>query len=200
MPGTMPRVVLAPRINPSVQYVVTEEVVALDRDEPYDLLLVGSDRAEVSKMYWKKAGARPPEAGGFDDIFVARDGFVYEIREPFSNRQPSLLIPANALPEGHMLVVRTQVLLEFLGRLTGDRSAERSTTAEKALGSRERNALLNIIGALHRLILSPRAERISDAALIQELLSNFEDVHGISERNLQKKFFEAKKSLENSLK
>jgi hypothetical protein len=60
---------------------------------------------------------------------------------------------------------------------------------------RERRALLNIIGALVELIKSPRPGRDNDAAVIAELLENWQEKYGISERNLKAKFAEARRSL-----
>lgn len=66
---------------------------------------------------------------------------------------------------------------------------------DKTLSARERDTLLNIIGALVELIQTPRPGRDSDAAVINEMLSNYSDKPGIKERTLQEKFAAAKRSL-----
>lgn len=67
--------------------------------------------------------------------------------------------------------------------------------ADKPLAPRERDTLLNIIGALVELIQTAKPGRDSDAAVIKELLDNYSDKPGIKERTLQGKFAEAKRSL-----
>ena len=62
---------------------------------------------------------------------------------------------------------------------------------------RERRALLNIIGAMLELIKSPRPGRDSNDAVIAELLDNWPEKYGISNRNLRAKFAEATRSLNN---
>lgn len=70
--------------------------------------------------------------------------------------------------------------------------------AEKPLGSRERDTLLNIIGALVELIQTSKLGRDSETAVIKELLENYSDKPGIKERTLQEKFAAAKRSLRSN--
>ena len=67
--------------------------------------------------------------------------------------------------------------------------------ADKPLAPRERDTLLNIIGALVELIQTAKSGRDSDTAVIKELLDNYSDKAGIKERTLQEKFAAAKRSL-----
>jgi len=64
------------------------------------------------------------------------------------------------------------------------------------ISRRERNAYLNIIGALNELVQSPRDKREGDAAVIRELVDNYSDKYGISKSNLEKQFAAAKRSLQ----
>ncbi len=66
---------------------------------------------------------------------------------------------------------------------------------DKPLATRERDTLLNIIGALVELIQTPKPGRNSDAAVITEMVANYSDKPGIKERTLQEKFARAKRSL-----
>ena len=75
--------------------------------------------------------------------------------------------------------------------------AKAANAHEKPLAKRERDTLLKIIGALVELIQSPKEGRSSDAAVIGEILENYGDKAGISERTLQKKFALAKRALQN---
>jgi len=65
----------------------------------------------------------------------------------------------------------------------------------RPLLTRERDTLLNIIGALVELIQTHKPGRNSDAAVIHELIDNYSDKPGIKQRTLQEKFAAAKRSL-----
>jgi len=73
----------------------------------------------------------------------------------------------------------------------------KATTQDKPLIERERENLLNIIGALLELIKSPKENRNSNADVIKELLANYSDKPGIRERTLQEKFAAATRSLQS---
>ena len=83
-------------------------------------------------------------------------------------------------------------------------NGERTDGFKDTLRSRERTALLNIIGALVSLILdkTPSGQKISvydsQAAIISGLLGYFPNVYGISARTLEEKFAQAKRSLKQS--
>lgn len=93
-------------------------------------------------------------------------------------------------------------LFDFISKLpmkiSSDELTQLDTTEPKAIGSRERDTLLNIIGVLLELIKSPKPGRSSDAAVIKEMLDNYSEKAGIKERTLQEKFAAAKKSLTSS--
>lgn len=76
---------------------------------------------------------------------------------------------------------------------SGQTKDDRNSKGE--LKSRERNAFLNIIAGLLALVQNPRPGRNSDMAVINELVENYGDKDGISERNLAKKFAQAKHCL-----
>lgn len=69
---------------------------------------------------------------------------------------------------------------------------------EKPLHPKREKTYLNTIGALVELIQSPRPGRGSDAAVIRELLENYGERPGISERTLQSIFPAAKKSVQSN--
>ena len=74
----------------------------------------------------------------------------------------------------------------------GDRSA---VNPERPLAGRERDTLLTIIGVLLELIQSHKPGRNSESAVIKEMLQNYDEKPGISKRNLEQKFAEAKRVL-----
>ena len=69
--------------------------------------------------------------------------------------------------------------------------------SEKPVEARERTTYLNIIGALLSLVLNPREGRTGQAAVIEELLSNYSDKAGIKKSTLEQKFAEANRSLQS---
>ena len=73
----------------------------------------------------------------------------------------------------------------------------KAITLDKPLIERERENLMNIIGALLELIKSPKENRNSNADVIKELLANYSDKPGIKERTLQEKFAAATRSLQS---
>lgn len=68
----------------------------------------------------------------------------------------------------------------------------------ESLGTRERDTLLTIIGVLVELIQSPKLGRTSEAAVIKEMVANYSDRAGVSERTLQEKFASAKRTLQSN--
>jgi hypothetical protein len=67
--------------------------------------------------------------------------------------------------------------------------------AEKGVSSRERTTYLNIIGALLELVLTPRAGRESQAAVVSEVVQNYGEKQGIAKSTLEQKFAKAKRTL-----
>ena len=70
--------------------------------------------------------------------------------------------------------------------------------SEKPLGTRERDTLLTIIGALMELLQDyrpTRADTSSQAKIIVALLDNYGEKSGIKQRTLEDKFAEANKTL-----
>lgn len=79
--------------------------------------------------------------------------------------------------------------------------ASQVANAEAALGPRQETTYLNIIGGLIELMLgeSPRGNKLSayqnTAAIIEALLIRYEKAPGMSKRNLETKFANAKNSI-----
>jgi hypothetical protein len=69
-------------------------------------------------------------------------------------------------------------------------------TVQQGLSTREAATHLRIIGALLELIKTPKTNRDSNSAVIAEIVQNYGDKPGISARTLEKKFAEAKRTLE----
>ncbi len=71
---------------------------------------------------------------------------------------------------------------------------ENQLKAEK-LSPRSKNSLHRIIGAMLELLMTPKYGKANDAAVIQAIIEAHGEKDGISERNLQAVFPEAKRIL-----
>lgn len=122
-------------------------------------------------------------------------------------RDPSsMYYPAEGLPEDSVLVVRTSAIHEFEQSLD-----EQEAVHSKPLATRERDAYLNIIGALLEVLrdgipdgqkqgsrIGPANHWTNEAKLIAALAHRFEGFDGLSKSNLERKFPVAKRNLEQS--
>ena len=153
-------------IPPSTKRVLTPEqraqreengrVFTLDQAEIYDLPMIGGERLEVEHAFQQMTGGPEVTLINIDGPFVdTEDGTRLQIQERFDKERlkepyysPSNFYPADGLPDGHVLVVRTSVLLDFYQRVLGDSVDARLDPLDKPLEERERATLLTIIGAL----------------------------------------------------
>ena len=108
--------------------------------------------------------------------------------------------PAGGLPNDAVLVVRTEALREFERQLA---TGQNGPSVEE-VGGKERTTFLNIIGGLIGLMLAPsplgktRSGYSDQAAVIDGLLAHYPGAPGLSKRNLEGKFAEARRSLDRS--
>lgn len=127
---------------------------------------------------------------------VQREKFLEQRK---SENHLSRYFPAGGLPRDAVWVVKTSALRDFERSVRGF-----SGDAEKPLGKREETTLLNITGALLRLLLgkSPSGKAFSvfqdQTAVIDALLAEHEGKPGIAKRTLEEKFSAAKRSLSSS--
>ena len=102
--------------------------------------------------------------------------------------------PAAGLPQGSVLVVRTQALMELQERLLQEESEKK-----KPLDIREERTYLNIIGALLEVITgeSPGLQKHPDFISQAKLIEHFCDFEmpGLSKSTLESKFAAAKRSI-----
>ena len=105
-------------------------------------------------------------------------------------RRTSRYCIVDSLPEETVFVVRRAEIASFI-------SSVNSTTDEKrsALDPREQSTYLNIIAVLLELIQTSKPGRDSAAAVIREMVENYEDAYGISKAQLEKTFAAANRSL-----
>ncbi len=104
--------------------------------------------------------------------------------------------PTSQLPQDAVWVVRTEVLRALKRKLS-----EEAWEEERPLAKRRESTLLNIVGGLLGLLLgkSPSGKPLSvfkdQAAVIDALLAEHRGKPGMSQRTLETKFAEAKRSL-----
>ena len=168
------------------------EVFQLSADEPYELLMAGGERGDVAQRFWELSGIDREETISIDGTFVAsrqyREATYFQLLGTAANSDGKRFeYPLGGLPTGAALVISQDEIQRFVSSL--------KTTSNFELEAKERNSLLNIIGALVELIQNPRNGRNSQSAVIDELVENFSDAPGVSKRNLEKKFADAKRSL-----
>lgn len=105
--------------------------------------------------------------------------------------------PSYDLPEGSILVVRTQALLDLEERLMQEEVAKKKTT----IGLREEKTYLNIIGAMLEVLKGShgKVKITSEADLKDLLVQKYDGFYGLSVRTLSEKFALAKKAIREEL-
>ena len=165
-----------------------------------DLPMIGGETLDVEHAFQQLTGGPEITLTCLDGTLVCDgDGVYWKLQDSFEPREETLpdgttkkvsrsYYPAGGLPADSVLVVRTaalQVLAE----------PEKEPISDKPLSARERVTLLTIVGVMLELIQSHKPGRDSEAAVIKEMLQNYEEKPGISKRNLEQKFAEAKRVL-----
>ena len=123
--------------------------------------------------------------------YKAPDGTL-KTQEPF-------YYPGGKFPDPAELVILRCDIESFEARI-----AEGNQSASTAIGSRERETLLNIIGGMLALLLGktpagkPQSVFESQAAVIHALLAHYDGKAGIAKRTLEDKLARAKHNLASS--
>jgi hypothetical protein len=113
-------------------------------------------------------------------LIKGEPGEVYMLEEP--------------LDLNHVLQ-KGAVMMEELAFVESQLMEQEIDSSDKPLSTKERNTLLTIVAVLLELIQSHKPGRDSEAAVITEMLQNYDEKSGISKRNLEQKFAEAKRIL-----
>ena len=166
----------------------------------WDLPLIGAEALDVEHRCQQLTGGPPVTMVHLDGAFV-RNGDVWcqlleqsEQCEP--DQRPFFLYPAGAMPEDAVFVFRTDELARFQAELSKADDLERKAAAP--LAARSEATYLIIIGGLLELVRTPRPGRDSDAAVIRELIHNYNDKPGISKTTLEAKFADARRRLNST--
>ena len=129
---------------------LSNDVIELE-DAVWDLPLLGGERRDIEDEYQRLTGG-PAVTGVFlDGPFVrSMDGDFYQLQAHFSDNEyargrelkkpyfhPDNFHPASGLPEGSVIVVRTDALSQFQNQLSND--------SGNLLSTRERDTLLKLI-------------------------------------------------------
>lgn len=94
-----------------------------------------------------------------------------------------------------------QLLRKIASQTTVSQQGGTTVAAERPLTPRERDGLLNIIGGLLELLQDQRptrADTTNQTKIIEALVAAYNDKGGISQRNLEAKFAEAKRGLDRT--
>lgn len=170
----------------------------LENDEPYELTMTGGERSDVERKYWQLAGSTREETTSLDEVFLSQETFgpartYFQLKGELPDENGERrYYPIGCLPEDAFFVVTVASLLALENQVIAKSSSE-----VKEISSKERNTLLTIIGVLLELIQNHKPGRDSEAAVIQEMLLNYEEKTGIAKRTLEGKFAEAKRILRN---
>lgn len=175
-----------------VVFKLTHETKQID--EILDLPMIGGERECVRLFEWHD-DIEYKWALPFDEFFLrGESGNYYVMIERSSNEKnkedyfhSSNYTFCYGMPAGYRFVVKTKSIRSLTDSLQENPKKELTSTGEKSY--------LNIIGAMLELMKVPRPGRVDDAAIIRELVANYDDKYGISESNLNRKFAEAKRSL-----
>jgi len=191
--------IISSEIKPSIMLLGEHKVISWEVDPGGEwraknpLPLGKGFQLQVETKHWQYL-QDPVQIGAFECEFSFltndRDAEKEEGGNSFWRRLPS---PIRMEQIKEAAVFLLEEVARYESRYGGNSVA---TDVEKPLKSRERGTLLNIIGALLELIKSPREGRDSNAAVITELVENYDDKPGISKPTLENTFAEARRQLE----
>jgi hypothetical protein len=149
-----------------------DRVFWLEDEEPYDLMMMGGERADVQRRFWTLANMAMEESTNIDGTFVSGGGRFFQLMAPHTTRE-SGHYPIGSLPEGAVFVLRRESIAALLKSLEPNEAAgdaiARNTAAsdERALQTKERNSLLSIIGLVAE-IAKLELREVSKAAQVVE--------------------------------
>lgn len=118
----------------------------------------------------------------------------------YESQSSGKTVVTKVLDVGYLRIERT-CLDEFLKMPENAIPVGTAEPVERPLLPRERDGLLNIIGGLLELLQDQRptrAETTNQTKIIEALVAAYNDKNGISQRNLEAKFAEAKRGLDRT--
>lgn len=157
-----------------------DQIFWLEEEEPYDLMMMGGERADVQRRYWSLAGMAMEESTNLDGTFVSGGGRFFQLMASHTPKE-SGHYPMGSLPDGAVFVLRREAIAALLKSLepngaVGDAAARHTPASEeRALQTKERNSLLSIIGLVAELAkldlreISKAAQVIESAAELKGL-------------------------------
>lgn len=128
-------------------------IFPLDSDEPYDLMMLGGEHADVLQMYWSLSSTEVEETTNLDGTFVSQ-GAGSSIR--YFQLQDKLkgggFYPIGKLPNNAPFVVSRAAIVALEKSLEQQPLAatagEPDENPDSPLGTKERNTLLTLIGLI----------------------------------------------------
>lgn len=200
-------VILGVRVGED-RYLDFNNAIVQGMEGIFDLPMIGGERILVQERFQDLTGGMVLETTSIDGVFLQEppceefghgDYFqVVDYIERTLDWRDLSWYPIGNLPEHAVLVVRTNNLNDFLKRVETETLQE--NTADRPLAPRERSALLRIVGGLIELLIDARANKAKTknaSEIIEALVAAYGDKDGISKRNLEGKFAEAKHLLDS---
>jgi len=93
----------------------------LPDDAPFDLVMLGGERADVQRWFWSLSGSDVEETSNVDGTFVAHAGVkgptYFQLLGKFSAADGATTFPLGSIPEGAVYVVRQEEIQRFVSSL-----------------------------------------------------------------------------------
>lgn len=183
------------------EYLTTNPKIHLDHPV-YDLAMIGGEKGDVERAYQRVIGGAEVADSWSNGIFLISQEKYFQLLEYRSTPDVAerwCYFPAGVLPDDSTLVVRPQELDRFIASAKKAISSASVSEVSKGLAPREKTTLLNIIGGLLELMTAHSSVWNNQAAIVQELLENYERCPGIAKSTIDSKFAEAKRSIKQNL-
>jgi hypothetical protein len=120
------------------KFEVSDKIVQLDIDHPYDLAMIGGEREHIRRMYFKLE----MEPHRTDSIYVMAGQEILQLKAV--SMEHDAFKPTGKFPPDSMLVVTRSALLDLEQTLNDDIQKRDN----KVVGTAERSSLLTILGVV----------------------------------------------------
>jgi hypothetical protein len=199
-PGSAPVTVVTALDLGNGRYLnLEDQVTTIEGIWDLPMPMIGSERLDIEHRYQNLTFGPAVTLVGLDGAFLEGPPNMLLQIQDFLRDEAGMVsgyYPAGGLPDDSVVVVRLDELIEFQKR-----PELQSTEQRKPIGGRAESTYLNIIGALLDLLVgtTPDGRRKSaysnQTAVISAIVERFPGVDGLSSRNLETKFPQAKRSL-----
>lgn len=92
-----------------------KRIFSLEDEEPYDLTMMGGERADVQRRYWGLMNMDMEDTSNIDGTFVAEGEHYFQLMDTLSNG--SGYYPIGGLPDKAILVLRREAIVGLVKSL-----------------------------------------------------------------------------------